>query len=142
LDSLDQHRAYLAAEWRAAQAAPLSRRKAMQVAALVDAYVDRMFAARPDAEDVLAFRAELAAGSPALGLIMALCAGSTDLAVVIEAVEVPLAEYGALGVEDFMVSLYNDHSVQRLRLALPDGGRRDLLDVLGEAVSTLNNPTS
>ena len=36
-----------------------------------------------------------------------------------------------------MVSLYNDHSVPRLLLALPDGGRRDMLEVLEEAIAAL-----
>lgn len=146
MDSLRQHRAYLEAEWRGLQAAPLSRRKAMLVAALLDAFADRMFAAEPDADDILAYRAALAATQPALGLVMALCAGRDGARVVTEAVAVPIEDYSALPVEDFMVSLYNDHSVQRLRLVLPDGERRDMLAVLGEAIAELdqhlNNPTS
>ena len=140
LDRLRQHRDYLEAEWQALQAAPLSRRKAMLVAALVDAYVDRLFAAEAEADDILVYRAEVAARSSALGLVMALCAGSTGLAIMTEAVAVPLTEYGALDVEDFMVSLYNNHSVQRLRLTLPDDGRRDMLEVLGDAIATLETP--
>lgn len=124
-------------EWQALRAAPLSRRKAMLVAALADAYVDRLFDADPTVDDILVYRAEAAARSPALGQVMALCAGDTGFAVVTEAVVVPLAEYGSLGVEDFMVSLYNDHSVQRLRLTLPDGGRSDMLDVLEKAIAAL-----
>lgn len=120
------------------QAAPLSRRKAMLVATLVDTYVDRLFAADPDTDDILVHRAETAARSPALGQIMALCAGHTGLAVVTEAVNVPLSDYGTLDVEDFMVSLYNDHSVQRLLLALPDSARLDMLDVLEEAIAALD----
>ena len=134
---LSQHRAYLEAEWRGLQAAPLSRRKAMLVAALVDAFVDRKFAAEA-ADDILAYRAELAAKRPALGLVMALCAGRDGVAVVTEAVTVPIADYGKLGVEDFMVSLYDDHSVQRLQLVLPDGERRNMLAVLEEAVAGLD----
>lgn len=137
MDRLDQHRAYLEAEWRSLQAFPLSRRKAMLVAALVDAFVDRRFAAEA-AGDILAYRAELAAKRPELGLVMALCAGREGMAVVTEAVAVPIADYGTLGVEDFMVSLYNDHSVQRLQLVLPDGERRDMLAVLGEAIAGLD----
>ena len=136
MDSLEAHRAYLEAEWLAAQAAPLSARKAMLVAMLVDAYVDRLFAARPDAEDILVFRDDTAAGSPALGLIMALCA-QRGVWLVTEAVAVPIADYGALGVEDFMVSLYNDHSVQRLRLVTADGRRHDMLATLREAIAAL-----
>lgn len=137
MDNLHQHRDYLEAEWRALRAAPLSRRKAMLVAALADAYVDRLFDADPTVDDILVYRAEAAARSPALGQVMALCAGATGFAVVTEAVVVPLAEYGSLDVEDFMVSLYNDHSVQRLRLTLPDGGRSDMLDVLEKAIAAL-----
>lgn len=118
------------------QQAPLSRRKALLVAALVDAYVDRLFAADVQAEDVLAFRADVPKKSPALGHIMALCAGGAQLLT--EAVEVPIADYGSLGVEDFMVSLYNQHSLQRLRLVLPDGARLDMLIVLQEAVEGLD----
>ena len=64
MDSLRPHRDYLEADWRAARAAPLSRRKAMLVAALVDAYVDRLFAADPDADDILVYRAKLGAAAP------------------------------------------------------------------------------
>ena len=120
------------------QAAPLSRRKAMLVAALVDAYVDRLFAADQTANDILDYRAEVAARSPALAQVMGLCAGRDGARLVTEAVPVPLGDYGALGVEDFMVSLYNDHSVQRLLLTLPDGGRRNMLEVLGEAIAALD----
>ena len=140
MDSLRQHRDYLEAEWRAFQAAPLSRRKAMLVVALVDAYVDRLFAENPDVDDILIHRAEIAARSSALSQVMALCAGHAGFAVVTETVAVPLADYGTLEVEDFMVSLYNDHSVQRLLLALPDGGRRDMLEVLDEAIAALEAP--
>ena len=118
------------------QAAPLSARKAMLVAALVDAYVDRLFGATPDAEDILAFRAGVATQFTALGHIMALCAGRAHL--VTKAVVVPIADYGALAVEDFMVSLYNDHSVQRLRLIHPDGSGADMLETLVEAIAALD----
>ena len=107
------------------------------MAALVDAYVDRLFASDAEAEDILDFRAALRKRSPALGLVMALCAQDGSVQLVTEAVAVPVEDYGALGVEDFMVSLYNDHSVQRLRLALPDGDRCDMLDVLAEAIGAL-----
>lgn len=112
----------------------------MLVAALVDAYVDRLFAADPDTDDILDYRAKIAARSLALGQIMALCSGQDGVRLVIEAVSVPLADYGTLGVEDFMVSLYNDLSVQRLRLVLPDGTRRDMLEVLDEAIAALSEP--
>lgn len=114
----------------------LSRRKAMLAAYLVDGFVDRLFAARAEpAGDILAFRAEMASRHPPLALILDLVAGRAESRL--EAVEVPLAHYGGLSVEDFMVSLYNQHSVQRLRIATPDGGREDVHGVLAEAVVAL-----
>jgi hypothetical protein len=133
LGDLTYHWAYLEAEFAAAQAAPLSRRKAMLVAALIDAFVDRVAAER--AEDVLAFR-QAAAGSPALALVVALCGGE-GVRLELEAVQVPVAEFGKLAVEDFMVSLYNDHSVQRLMVVGPDGVRQDAQKVLAAAMATL-----
>lgn len=136
MDSLEPHRDYLEGVWLAAQAAPLSVRKAMLVAMLVDAYVDRMFAARGEIDDILEFRAELAKRWPALGQIMALCSGKGSLTI--EAVTVAIADYGRLPVEDFMVSLYNGHTVQRLRLVRPDGDREDMLPVLAAAITALD----
>lgn len=107
----------------------------MLVAALLDAYVDRNFANDPAAEDILAYRADVAEASPALGQIMDLCSGRARL--VTEAVEVPIADYGALAVEDFMVSLYNDHSVQRLTVVASDGTRRAMLAIVAEAMAGL-----
>lgn len=135
--TLSDHLDYLEAEYQAAWAAPLSRKRAMLVAGLIDAYADRMFAASGE-DDVLAFRAGLAARSKALALVFGVWAmreGGPQL--VTEAVTVPLDEYSKLGVEDFMVSLYNAHTVQRVRIALPDGGRLPALDVLGEALAFL-----
>jgi hypothetical protein len=62
-------------------------------------------------------------------------------ALVVEAVEVPIADYATLSVEDFMVSLYNGHSVQRVRIAGADGPRRDVHEVLAEAVAELRPRT-
>ena len=136
--SLAEHWAYLEAEWQAAQAAPLSLRRAMLVAALLDAYADRLFAAAPEADDILVFRAELAAAVPALGQVFELCAQRVGGPwLVVEAVSVPVSDLGALPVEDFMVSLYNDHTVQRVVVAWPDGRRRLAHDVLGEAMRAL-----
>ena len=134
MDSLQRHREYLESEWLAAQAAPLSARKAMLVAMLIDAYVDRLFAAMPDADDILDFRAAAAARSVELGRIMALCGGG-NVKLVTEAV--PVTDYGALAVEDFMVSLYNGQTVQRLLLVTPDGSRHDMLETLRGALSAL-----
>lgn len=114
-------------------------RKAMLVAALIDAYVDRLFAAQAEPEDILEFRAALAASNSALRMVFDLCAQrSNGPRLVLEAVQVPIRDYGALSVEDFMVSLYNDHSVQRLRLVLPDGTRTDMLETLREAIAGLD----
>jgi hypothetical protein len=139
LDRLRAHRDYLEGEWLGLQAAPLSMRKAMLVAALIDAYVDRLFAAQAEPEDILEFRAALAASNSALRMVFDLCAQrSNGPRLVLEAVQVPIRDYGALSVEDFMVSLYNDHSVQRLRLVLPDGTRTDMLETLREAMAGLD----
>lgn len=105
---------------------------------LADAYADRLFAAQDGIDDVLVFRERLAAGSPELALVFAIAAmreGGPRL--VTEAVAVPIEEYGRLSVEDFMVSLYNDRTVQRVRVALPDGTRRDVHEVLAGAVDAL-----
>ena len=106
---------------------------------LVDAYADRLFAVDPRADDILEFRAALARRHPALRSIFDVAAGRCRL--VTEAVEVPIASYGELRVEDFMVSLYNGHTVQRVRIALPDGGRLDVHEVLAEAIVALGRST-
>ncbi len=114
----------------------LSRKKAMLAAHLADAYADRLFAARAEpAADVLEFRAGLAKAHPALATIFDLVAGRAEL--ITEAVEVPLADYGKLGVEDFMVSLYNGHTVQRLRIVGADSKRQDVHAVLKAAVEAV-----
>ncbi|MDP2782574.1 hypothetical protein, partial [Devosia sp.] len=107
---LAAHRAYLEAAMQALRAAPLARRKALLAAMLIDAQVDRLFAAGGRGDDILAYRATMAVRSPDLGRILALCGQGGDTALVIDTVAVPLADYGRLAVEDFMVSLYNDHS--------------------------------
>jgi len=114
----------------------LSRRKAMLAAYLIDAFVDRLFAARAEpAGDILAFRADIAAAHASLGLVLDLVAARVELRL--EAVEVPLSDYNSLSVEDFMVSLYNQHSVQRLRIVLSDGMRTDVHAVLAATVVAL-----
>lgn len=114
----------------------LSRKKAMLAAHLIDAFADRMFAARAEpAGDVLAFRTDLASAHPALARVFDLVAGRAEL--VTEAVEVPIADYGKLSVEDFMVSLYNGHTVQRIRIATAEGTREDVHAVLAKALAAL-----
>lgn len=108
----------------------------MLAAYLIDAFVDRLFAARAEpAGDILAFRADIAAAHASLGLVLDLVAARVELRL--EAVEVPLSDYNSLSVEDFMVSLYNQHSVQRLRIVLPDGMRTDVHAVLAATVVAL-----
>jgi hypothetical protein len=106
----------------------------MLAAMLIDAQADRLL---PAGEDILAFRARLGAQSPALALIFDLCADRSRL--VTEAVAVRIADCPKLGVEDFMVSLYNGHSVQRVRIAPEDGTRHDAHAVLDEAVAALKS---
>ena len=119
----------------AARTAPLSSKKALLAALLVDAVADARFAAEAKGGDILAFRESLAAGSDALALVFALAARRADL--VTDAVKVPLADYGQLSVEDFMVSLYNANTVQRIRIVTPDGRRVDVHDVLAAALAAL-----
>ena len=107
----------------------------MLVAALIDAFVDHQFAEDPVADDLLAYRAERAARSPALALVMGLC--TRQVAVVTETVPVPISDYHRLSIEDFMVSLYNEHSVQRVRLVRPDGSREDMMETLAAAIAAL-----
>lgn len=114
----------------------LSRKKAMLAAYLIDAFADRLFAALAEpAADVLKFRADLGIQHPALAVLFELVSGRA--ALVIQAEEVPIADYGRLNVEDFMVSLYNGHTVQRVRIATADGGREDMHAALAAATEAL-----
>jgi len=142
MPELESHFTYLAQEFASARAAPLSLRKARLVVMLADAYADRLFTADPAADDILVFRETLARRSPALALVFDLALprdGGPRL--VIEPVETPIEEYGKLGVADFMVSLYNRHTVQRVRIALPNGSRQDVHEVLAEAIAVLGSPS-
>ena len=103
---------------------------------LADAYADRLFGEQDATGDILAFRDGLAAQSEALGLCLALVRGEARL--VTEAVEVPISEYGKLSVEDFMVSLYNGHTVQRVRIVRADGTRVAAHEVVGQAIGFLS----
>ena len=120
------------------RAAPLARRKVMLVTMLVDAFVDRLFAAGGRGDDILDFRQDVARNEPVLGRVMALCAAQGGGQMTIQAVAVPLAEYGTLSTADFMVSLYNDHSVQRLLLVDAEGQPHDMLAVLDGAIAALD----
>lgn len=142
--TLADHFALVDDEYRASLAAPLSVRKAWLVAMLIDHLPDRVFAANrttaPEkvfgAEDLPAYRAILRQQSPALATIFDLCAMRPEGPTLkLVAVEVPIAEYGKLSVEDFMVSLYNQNTVQRVVVASADGGQRLAHEVLGEALA-------
>lgn len=136
-DALDSALSQAVAAVAAARAAPLSVKKAWLAALLVDAAADVLFTARRggQGEDILAFRADLAAQCAALALVFGVAGREREL--VTEAVEVPVRDYPNLGVEDFMVSLYNGRAVQRVRVVLADGGRADVQEVLAEAVKFL-----
>ena len=142
--TLADHFALVDAEYQASLKALLSIRQAWLVAMLIDHLPDRVFAAYREtapekifnAEDLPAYRGILRQKSPALATLFDLCAMRPEgptLKVV--AVEVPIAEYHKLSVEDFMVSLYNQNSVQRVVVAWGDGRQTMAHEVLGEAVS-------
>ncbi len=137
MPELARHLAYLHEALQAAADAPLSIRKAMLVASLADAYADRLFAAQSEIGDVSVFRAALAASSPSLAAIFDLCSWRGGARLALEAVSVPIADYPTLPVEEFMISVYSGHTVQRLRLVHPDGRREDAHRVLAEAVRIL-----
>jgi len=142
--TLAEHLALIEDEYRAALKAPLSARKILLAVVLLDNFADRAFEAfrftAPakvfEAEDPPAFRAALAERSPALAVIFALGALQLDgPRLVTRTVEVPIAEYHKLSVEDFMVSLYNKNTVQRVMIASPDAPDRLALEVIGEAIA-------
>jgi hypothetical protein len=141
--SLAGHFLLIEEEYAAARAALLSARQAKLVAVLLDRFTDRVFlqfrAGAPErvffAEDAPAYRDALRSASPALATVFDLCLlppGPVRLAT--KPVEVPIPEYQNLAVEDFMVSLYNGNSVQRVVIERPDGPDRLVHDVLAEAI--------
>jgi len=131
----DPHLDYLRAALDDARAAPLSGRKVRLVAMLADAYADRLFAGASGDRDVRVFRRELASRSAALAAVFAV---ANDRArIVIDTIEVPITDYTTLPLADFMVSLYNAHTVQRVRISLPDGTHLPAHDVLTEAIAIL-----
>ncbi len=133
MSSLEPHFSYLTAELAAARAAPMSAKRALLVALLIDAYVDRLFGASGE-DDLLAWRARRAAESPELGLVMDVAAGRAEL--VVEAVAVPIEDYPRLSEAEFMVSLYNGRTVPRVLIAQGEA-RRDVHEVLRAAVGSL-----
>lgn len=116
----------------ALEAAPLSRKKAMLLVLLLDEAIGA------GADDPLARRAELAAAHPALATVIDLAAmHETGPRLVLEPVAVDAAQAAALREADYMVSLYNGATVQRLRIAWADARRADALDLLRQAAAAL-----
>ena len=140
--TLEARFALILEEHRHSLAAPLSVRKVLLVAVLLDHFADLVFARWRDtpervfgAQDVLAWRAALAKQSAALGLVGELASGRHDGALLrVDAITVPIADYPKLAIEDFMVSLYNQHTVQRVVIVRRDGSTVLAHDVLAEAV--------
>ncbi|GLS19238.1 hypothetical protein GCM10007874_22550 [Labrys miyagiensis] len=147
LQKLEIEFARVAEALAVARAHRLSSRKTLLAAVLLDNFCDRAFEALRrsspsrifDAEDVLAFRERLRAEEPALGLIFDLCASAPGgPRLEIRAVAVPIEEYGRLSIEDYMVSLYNDNTVQRVVIAAGDGSMQLAHEVLGKAMAYLS----
>lgn len=141
--ALGEHLALAAEETRLAFGAPLSRRRALRAAVLVDALADRVFEATRGApqavrgaEDLPQYRRRLAEESAALGILAQFTAMGPDAPrLEMASWPVPDTELAALGIEDFMVSLYNGQQVQRVVFAWPDGRRRLAHEVLAEALA-------
>ena len=103
----------------------------MLLALLIDEAIDA------GADDPLAARAA-AASNPALALVMELCAMREDgPRLVLETVAITAEDAASVREADYMVSLYNSGTVQRVRIAWPDGRREDALTVLRQAVAAL-----
>lgn len=122
-----------------AQEAPLSRRRILLAALLIDEALEALCGAS-GAGDIVSFRAMARREKPALaGLLELTALAEAGPWLRLETVEVPLAEYSRLELPDFMVSLYNQHSVQRARLAWADGRREDALPLLAKALADLDD---
>jgi hypothetical protein len=145
--TLAEHFALIDAELADLDAHPLSARQTRLLMTLIDKFADRVFFARrerhPDRvvevegrtiEDGVAWRDFLRHECPALGAIFDLCAVPPTAALEVRAVEMPIPDYPELSTADFMVSLYNGNSVQRVLLVLPDGDTRLAREVIGAAM--------
>jgi hypothetical protein len=115
----------------ALEQSPLSRKKALLLALLIDAAIEA------GADDPLAARAA-AASDAALALVMELCAMREEGArLVLETVAITAADAATVREADYMVSLYNAGTVQRVRISWTDGRRENALAVLRQAVAAL-----
>lgn len=140
--TLAEHFALIRAEIADLDAHPLAARQAKLVLTLLDKFADRVYLAHRDtapeklaAADIVAWRDLLRARSPALDAIFEACAVPPGAELVTRAVDVPLADYRRLSTADFMVSLYNGLTVQRVLLVAPDGTARLAREVIGEALA-------
>ena len=144
--TLEAQFALIVEEHRQSLAAPLSARKVLLVAVLLDHFADLVFTRWRDmpervlgAQDVLDWRATLAKQCPALALVAHLASGKHDGATLrIDTIRLPIADYPALGIEDYMVSLYNQNSVQRVVVARRDGSTVLAHDILAAALAYLD----
>lgn len=117
-----------------AQEAPLSRRRILLAALLIEEALEAVSRVS-GAGDILAFRSDVRQADGAVDALFELTALADDGPWLrLETVEVPLADYGQLDLPDFMVSLYNQHSVQRARIVWKDGRREDALALLAKAL--------
>lgn len=145
--TLADHFSLIEAEIADLDAHPLSARQTKLVMTLVDKFADRVFLDRrerhPDRvvevdgatiEDSIAWRDFLRAQSPALGAIFDVCAIPPLAALETRAVEVPIPEYHRLSTADFMVSLYNKNTVQRVLLVFSGGKTELACEVIGTAL--------
>jgi hypothetical protein len=145
--TLADHFALIEAELADLDARPLSARQTKLVMVLLDKFADRIFLARreqhPDRvveaggrtiEDGIAWRDCLRQSCPALGALFDVCAIPPTATLETRAVEVPIADYPRLSTADFMVSLYNGLTVQRVLLVFPDGETRLARDVIAAAM--------
>jgi hypothetical protein len=132
---LEPHFNYLRAAIAEARAAPLAIRKARLAIALLDAYVDRLYAADTSrAEDILTFRTGLSHTSPSLALLLAVAEqkpGAPQLHL--ETAPLSPSDYSHLSEAEFMVSLYNDATMPKLLIIAPDNASFDAHSVLQDA---------
>jgi hypothetical protein len=141
--TLAAHFSLIRAETVDLDAHPLSARQAKLVLTLLDKFADRVHAAwrgtAPErlggAADILAWRGILRERCPALGAVFDACAVPPAAELATRAVAVPIADYPQLSTADFMVSLYNGHTVQRVLLVWPEGTTRLAREVIGEALA-------
>lgn len=141
---LADHLALMNEAYAECLAAPLSVRRALAVAVLLDLMPDRVFAQwrgnAPEkvlgAEDLPAYRAVLCERFEALDTIARLGARAPG-GPTLEVVQVPVtaAELVGLTLPDFMVCLYNGQRVMRIMVRWPDGRQLAADDLLGAALA-------